>query len=685
MSRAAVAGTPDPTRKVALAGNPNSGKTTLFNALTGLDQRVGNYPGITVERREGRGRLGESPLKVVDLPGAYSLLAQSEDERIAFDTLRNESFDAVIAVIDSNVLARGLSYVLSLQEQGRPIVVALNMQDELESAGHVIDTDALERELGCPAVPMVAKRRIGLERLEEALDRLPARAPERAYAVSDAHEAAIRDLRDRAQISDGEALWLLGSVASGLVPSNDTEREAARQLERHPDLAADIIRARQLHASALADRVLRRNPDVAPTLSDKVDHWALHPFFGVVGFAMVMFVLFQSIFAWADPLVGLIESGVGHAQAFIRDLFGEGALVDLLADGVVGGAGNVIVFVPQIAFLFLFIAVLEDSGYLARVALMSDRLMATAGLHGRAFVPLLSGFACAVPAIMATRTIENPRDRLVTILVTPLMSCSARLPVYALLIGALFAADQTVLGVFSLGGVMLFALYFFSVVLAILAAFVLKRFVLKGPTPALTLELPPYRLPQGSSVLRRVLQRCSVFIKEAGTVILAISIVLWALLYFPRPEPGAPETIAIEQSIAGQVGHAIEPAIEPLGYNWQIGVGLLASFAAREVFVATMALVHGQDPEVDPEDPGLRATLQNVRDPATGEKVYTPLVGLSLMVFFLVAMQCMSTLAVIKRETGGWKWPLFALVYMNALAWVLSFAVYQGGRLLGFA
>ncbi len=672
-------------RRVALAGNPNSGKTTLFNRLTGLNQRVGNYPGITVDRREGRGRLGERELEVIDLPGAYSLLAQSEDERISFDTLRHEPIDAVIAVLDSNVLSRGLSYVLSLQEQGRPVVVVLNMQDELERAGHAIDPAALESELSSPVAPMVAKRGIGFEHLEDALGRLPERPVERAYRATEEHEAAIRELRERAGVSDGEALWLIGSVASGLVPASDAEKEAASQLELHPDLAADIIRARQLYASALADRVLRRNPNEEPTLTDKIDHWALHPVFGTLTFAAVMFALFQSIFAWADPLVGLIESGVGTTQAWVRGAFGDGALVDLLADGVVGGVGNVVVFVPQIAFLFLFIAVLEDSGYLSRVALMSDRLMAAAGLHGRAFVPLLSGFACAVPAIMATRTIENPRDRLVTILVTPLMSCSARLPVYALLIGALFAADRSVFGVFSLGGVMLFALYLFSTLLAVFAAFVLKRLVLKGPTPALTLELPPYRIPQGTSVLRRVLQRCGVFIKEAGTVILAISIVLWALLYFPRPEPGTPDTVAIEQSIGGQIGHAIEPVIEPLGYNWQLGVGLLASFAAREVFVATMALVHGQDPGVDPEDPGLRATLQNVRDPSTGAKVYTPLVGLSLMVFFLVAMQCMSTLAVIKRETGGWRWPVFALVYMNALAWVLAFAVYQGGRLLGYA
>ncbi|MEM6731797.1 MAG: ferrous iron transport protein B, partial [Myxococcota bacterium] len=565
-----------------------------------------------------------------------------------------------------------------------PVVVALNMVDELERDGHAIDHTRLSALLECPVVPMVASTGAGVDALSAALESLKPADGERRYRLQPEHEAAIEEVGRGGDVSDGVAIWTIGSVALGRPVESEAERAARAQIERHVELPSAIITARQHAAKSISDEVLRRGPERV-SRTDRIDAIVLHPLWGLALFALVMFVVFQSIFAWADPAVGAIEALVALAQDGVRTLFGEGALIDLLADGIVGGVGNVIVFVPQIAFLFLFIAVLEDSGYLARVALLSDRVMAGAGLHGRAFVPLLSGFACAIPAIMAARTVEHPRDRLITILVTPLMSCSARLPVYALMIGALFAGSTTVLGVFSLGGAMLFALYALSVVIAVAAAFVLKRFVLRGETPSLVLELPPYRAPRVRGVVRRVFERCWLFVKEAGTVILAISIVLWALLYFPRPQIGMSDAQAVEHSIAGRIGHGIEPAIEPLGYNWQIGVGLLSSFAAREVFVSTMALVHGRDPELDAEDPGLRATIQSVRDPETGESVYTPLTGLSLMVFFLVAMQCMSTLAVIRRETKSWRWPVFALVYMNVLAYGLAFVVYQGGRALGFA
>lgn len=681
---------------VALAGNPNSGKTTLFNRLTGLRQRVGNYPGVTVERREGSATLGDQQVRLLDLPGAYSLLAHGEDERIAYQTLRSEPIDVVVAVLDATILWRGLAYVLALRELGTPVIVALNMLDELERAGHRIDTERLEATLGLPAISISASSGVGLEGLATTLARITPSEEKRRFSLNKEYEAAIAEVARAASITDGEAVWTIGSEAldpSGFKASADPHprpvatpaQTAARAvIAAHPDLPAAIITARQRNAKSIADDVFESGPG-GDSLTDRIDAWVLHPVAGTIGFGVVMFLVFQSIFAWADPAIAAIESLVQGLQGTARAALGEGALVDLLADGVIGGVGNVIVFLPQIAFLFLLLALLEDSGYLARAALLSDRVMARAGLHGRAFVPLLSGFACAVPAIMATRSIRHPRDRLVTILVTPLMSCSARLPVYALLIGALFAGEAVVLGVFSLGGMMLFGLYAASIVLAILAAFVLKRFVLRGPKPSLVLELPAYRRPQLAGVLRRVAERCWVFVQQAGTVILAISIVLWALLYFPRPEPGVPETQAIEQSIAGRVGRAIEPAIQPLGYNWQIGVGLLASFAAREVFVSTMALVHGQDADADAEDPTLREAIRAAKDPETGENVYTPLVGLSLMVFFLVAMQCMSTLAVIRRETRSWRWPIFALVYMNALAWSLALVVYQGGRWMGFA
>jgi len=495
-----------------------------------------------------------------------------------------------------------------------------------------------------------------------------------------------------------EARWLMGSLASTDLKLDDEDHPLANRadlrpilqrarslLEAHPDLPQRLIEARQAQATAIAKAVWKPGGlDDASSTSDTLDRWLLDPWVGTAIFAVVMFALFQSLFAWADPLITAIEEAVAALQNLAGSTLPEGALADLLVDGIVGGVGNVVVFVPQIGLLFLFLAVLEDSGYLARAAYLADRFMARVGLHGKAFVPLLSGFACAVPAIMAARGIESRKDRLVTMLVTPLMSCSARLPVYALLIGALFAG-QTV-GPLSMGGLLLFGLYLLSVATAVAVAFVLKQTILSSPTPALVLELPSYRWPRPQDVARRVGERCWVFIRDAGSIILAISIVMWALLYFPRATPeqlAASPTAQVDRSIAGTIGQAIEPAIEPLGYDWKVGVGLLASFAAREVFVSTMALVYGVDDEEDAEP--LRRKMAQIPGPDGQGRLYTPRMGLSLMIFFLYAPQCMSTFAVLRRETGGWKWPVFAVGYMTALAWVASFVVYQVGGWLGFA
>jgi ferrous iron transport protein B len=448
-------------------------------------------------------------------------------------------------------------------------------------------------------------------------------------------------------------------------------------------------------------------------VTDRIDAWLTHPFWGAVAFAVVMGVLFQALFTWSEPLMSGIEALVGLLQDLVRAIVPAGPLADLVADGSVAGAGNVIVFVPQIAMLSLFLALLEDSGYLARVAFVIDRLMRGVGLHGRAFVPLLSGFACAVPAVMATRTIENRRDRLVTMLALPLMSCSARLPVYALVTAVAFPQTARLFGVFSMGAVALFGMYALSVVATLGAAAVLRRTVLKGEAPALILELPPYRMPVARNVGLAVWQRTRAFVVTAGTVILAISIVLWALLAFPRSDeidarydaevaalaPGLPEETRQEceadiehrrredqlgVSIAGRLGRAFEPVIAPLGFDWKIGVGLIASFAAREVLVSTLGQVYGVGGDADETSRSLHDRLRAARRP-DGRLVFTPLTGLSLMIFFVLAAQCMSTLAVVRREAGGWRWAIFMLVYMNTLAYVVSLLVYQGGRALGFA
>ena len=726
---------------IALAGNPNCGKTSLFNRLTGLRQKVGNYPGVTVERRSGRTRLGKSTAEVIDLPGSYSLLPRSRDEAIAVEVIAglggDPPPDLVVVVVDATNLLRNLYLTLSLLELGRPAVIALNMMDLAREQALELDIEVLSRELGVPVVPMVARTGEGVERLTDVLEEVIRTSPKpktRAWSLDQEGERLVARVDEALPLhrrGDGIAVWTLAAVAAAREESPEpignveidlpedvraaaaVARAALDGSNRH--IARDIIEARYRAARVAARGALKSRPTSTPSRTDRIDAVLLHPVLGLLVFLLTMALLFQSIFAWADPLMGLIESGVGAAQSQLRSLLPEGAVADLLSDGMIGGVGNVIVFVPQIAFLFAFISILEDSGYLARAAFIADRVMARIGLHGRAFIPLLSGFACAVPAIMATRSIEAPKDRLVTILVTPLVSCSARLPVYTILIAALFASDQSVLGVFSVGGLLMLGMYLLSIFFTVGVAFVLKRTLLKSPTPPLVLELPPYRLPEPTGVLRRVADRCWVFIKDAGTVILACSMILWALLYFPRTHPDAidmetrqaaiesqfepgPERQAalrdldgelqatqVANSIAGRVGRLIEPAFEPLGYDWKMGIGILASFAAREVFVSTLGLVYGVGDDADEESVPLREKLRREVDPDTGRPVYTPLVGLSLMVFFVIALQCMSTLAAIRRETKTWRWPLFAFGYASVLAWVVAFVVYQGGRALGFS
>ncbi len=735
---------------IALLGNPNCGKTTLFNKLTGLNQKVGNYAGVTVERRWGTCKLSDREAKVVDLPGTYSLISRSRDEAIAFEVLTGRGEEArpdlAVLVVDASNLDRNLYLALSILELGIPAVIALNMIDVAQGLGLQLDEKALSKALGVPVVPIVAKSGQGVDALKTAMQEVlqgeVTERTERDWKLDEEDEAAIAAVRDHLDGDDGEAIWLLSSLntaqASGTVDTEDdplaaredlqtAAQEARAQLKKRPDFAARVIKARYEIATRVAEEATPKPAPARKTATDRADAILLHPVLGALIFVVVMAVLFQSIFAWAEPLMGLIEGSFGGVQGAIKKSVDPGPIRDLIADGIIGGVGSVLVFIPQIAILFLFIAVLEDSGYLARAAFISDRLMARIGLHGRAFVPLLSGFACAVPAIMATRSIENRKDRLVTILVAPLISCSARLPVYALLIAALFNSDKKVFGFLSVGGLLLLAMYGLSVMATVVAAFVLKRTLLKSPTPPLVLELPPYRAPEMMSVLRRVYERCKVFVRDAGTVILACSIVLWALLYFPRTaelsfnpaddinrlsdafkasihvesdpvkikKRKARFNAAIEQlknrarseklqqSFAGRIGHAMEPVIEPLGYDWKIGVGLLASFAAREVMVSTMGLVYGVG-EADEESTSLREAIRKERHPKTGKPVYTPLVGLSLMVFFVLACQCMSTVAVVKRETNSWRWPIFMVVYMTVLAWVGAFIVYQGGRLLGF-
>lgn len=715
---------------ILLAGNPNAGKTSLFNRLTGARAKVGNYPGVTVERRTGALALpGGRRAAIVDLPGTYSLTARSAEERVAVDALLGRGGstpDAVIVVADATALRRGLYLATQVIDAGRPVVLALNMIDEADAAGLRVDVERLARDLGCEVVTTAATRRRGIDELAAAVDRAlvggaGAPAPELGARLEGAI-ARIEDAVRAAGLADDEravrtlALWAALSVGDDELEVPDALRVAVAEAHDAAraeawDLDAELVAWRYRRVDAALDDALTGTHDDRKSTSARVDAVLIHPVWGLAVFALVMLIVFQALFAWSEPLVGTIEAAVAATQDAVRGLLPEGAVRDLIVDGIVAGVGNVVVFVPQIALLFAFITVLEDSGYLARVAFVIDRVMGGVGLHGRAFVPMLSGFACAIPAVMATRTLESRRDRLLTMLVVPLASCSARLPVYVLVTAAVFDPDVRVLGVLSIGAVVLLAMYGLSVVASLGAAAVLRRTVLRGPRPTLVLELPPYRMPGVRDVLLATWQRVRRFLIDAGTVILALSIVIWGLLTYPkdgaaeerwearRAEIAATIPDAEEQAVAiaateqaqagealrrsagGRLGRVIEPVIEPLGFDWRIGIGIIGAFAAREVFVSTLGIVFDVG-DADEESEPLRDALKGA-EREDGAPLMTPLVGVSLMVFFVLACQCMSTIAVVRRESGSWKWAGLMVGYMTALAYLASLAVYQVGRLLG--
>ncbi|MBK7704900.1 MAG: ferrous iron transport protein B [Acidobacteria bacterium] len=640
---------PNGTREliIALAGNPNAGKTTLFNALTGMRQKVANYPGVTVERKEGNWLVGDKPARIIDLPGLYSIDATSLDEQIARDVLTGADSslphpDVVIAAVDSTNLERNLYLVTQLLELQIPTVVALTMIDEFERQKHQIDTGRLSKLLGVPVVAVDASTGRGVEELADS-----------AAKMIDSRRPVPDNLNTAAETSQNAKIFARYSFIS----------EVVQESVKHMDLDAH-------------------------NFSEKLDRVLTHRFFGLVILVAVLLVVFQTIFSWANIPMDLLEKGFGALGDLARTNMPEGILTDLIVDGIIAGVGGVLVFLPQILLLFLFISILEDSGYMARAAFLLDKLMSRVGLHGKAFLPLMSSFACAIPGIMAARTIENPKDRLATILIAPFMSCSARLPVYTLMI-ATFFAGQTVFGFISLGAVLMLAMYALGIFAALVVALILKKSVLRTSSqPPFVMELPPYRLPNLRNVMQNMFLRAWLFVKRAGTVILAISIVLWALMYFPKSAPpagiaGSPESYQLTHSFAGTLGQAIEPAIRPLGFDWKIGVALIASFAAREVLVSTLSIVYNVGKGADEESETLISAIHDARD-ADGKPTWTPLTALTLMVFFVLAMQCMSTVAIVRRETNSWRWPAFMIVYMTGLAYLAAFVTYQGGKLLGF-
>ena len=620
------------TARIALVGPPNSGKTTLFNTLTGSRQKTANYPGVTVERKSGLLKTPSGhPLEVLDLPGSYSLRARSPDEAITRDVVLGRQAqetlpDALVCVTDATNLGQHLRLLLELRQLGRPLILALNMMDIAQKRGCQISIEALSRQLGIPVVATVAMRKSGVQDLLGQIDALLNQAP----------------------AGNG-----LTALSDWVEPSPDAIRAYHREVERL--LREAVVReGTPEHFTRQLDRVL------------------LHPVAGPLILLTLLFLMFQAVFSWAETPMDWIDGGIASLQQWLSAHMQDSLLKSLMVDGIIAGVGGVVIFLPQILILFLFILLLEDSGYMTRAAFLMDRLMSAVGLNGRAFIPLLSSFACAIPGIMAARTIAHPLDRLVTILIAPLMTCSARLPVYVLLIAA-FVPATTVWGGIGLQGLVMFGLYATGIVGALVVAGVLRLTLLRGESQPLLMELPHYKWPNPANVLLGLWERAKIFMRRIGTVILSVLVLLWFLSTFPAPPDGATEP-AIYYSFAGQIGHALEPLLAPIGFNWQIAVALVPGLAAREVAVAALGTVYALSGDEGAVTEALTATLaQN----------WTLATALALLAWYVFAPQCLATLAAVRRETNSWQWAAFMFAYLMTLAYIAAFVTYRVALALG--
>lgn len=699
---------------IALVGNPNTGKSTIFNALTGLRQKIANYPGITVERKMGTTIINGVLHKVIDLPGAYSLNHKKADERITYETLigsfdHEEKPDMLLMVVDASNLERNLFLASQVMDLQIPMLMVLTMSDIADERGIQIQSQQLSDTWGVPVISINARTKQCDTQIKQALIEQGVATPKPfqwkpSTPLRQAVERLDKEwlskhtqLPERARPIEALRLLAEGSLEDSFYQYSE-EGKAKKLIEELQNFledqgenptAAEVVQRYRFIGDSSEGSVTKEVRD-QQTWTDRLDNVLTHRVAGPVTFILVLLIMFQSIFSWATPFMDMIDMLFIELGAFVGNQLPAGLLNSLLVDGVIAGLGGVVIFLPQIIFLFLFIYFLEGTGYMARAAFVMDGFMTKVGLHGRSVVPLMSGFACAIPGIMATRTIENWRDRLITIMVLPFMACSARLPVYAVMIAA-FVPDNRVIGFLTLQGVVFFGLYLFGILMAVGSAAVMKRIFPTGkPTPFL-MELPPYKWPNVSSVVIQSLERGKIFVTEAGKIIVAISIVLWFLASFPTYEPTGSDlaaadaneqmseqmisTLQLNQSYAGTFGQWIEPAIEPLGFDWKIGIGLLTSFAAREVMVGTLNTIYSI--EETEEQLGLIERLRSEKDPETGLPKYTLATALSLMIFFAIAMQCMSTLAIVKRETNSWKWPLVMFGYMTVLAYFSAWITYE--------
>lgn len=698
------------TRNVALVGNPNSGKSTLFNALTGLNQKTGNFPGVTVEKHTGKVRISglanqpSQTINFIDLPGTYCLYPKSPDELetlVALIDRNSPDFpDLILMVADASNLNRSLLLCTQLIDLGIPMVLAVNMIDLLEDSGQELKLDVLSESLGIPVVSVNAREKKGVREIKSAILQ-GGKVPKSTWQIPLQREALVNDLQQAFPNRKPFETYLIGAnqlMLEDRLPLNSTKEILAQHQVPPFQLQSEDSLIRYTEINRILEKAIGKiNPLKAFGITNRIDNLLTHPLWGFLIFMGVLLMIFQAVFSWSELPMDLIDQGFILLSSWLTDSLPAGSFTDLLTQGILPGLGGILMFIPQIAILFGFIAILEDSGYMARVSFIMDRLLRRFGINGRSVIPLISGVACAVPAIMSARTIKNTRERLITIFITPLMSCSARLPVYTLLIAIAIPDESS--GFFNTRGLLLMALYLLGFVAALFSALLMKFWVKTKERSIFIMELPVYRMPQLSVMFYTMVDKVKVFVLDAGKIIIAISIVLWVLSsYGPgdrfaelEKQYSSPELIAsmgesaaadklesekLRYSYAGYVGRAIEPAIEPLGFDWKIGIALVTSFAAREVFVGTMATIYGAGSS-DEDTSTLKMRMQQDVWDGSGNKIFTFATSFALILFYAFAMQCMSTLAVVKRETGSWKWPIIQFFWFGALAWLSAFAAQQ--------
>ncbi|HYK75477.1 MAG TPA: ferrous iron transport protein B [Daejeonella sp.] len=696
--------------KVALIGNPNSGKSTLFNVLTGLNQKIGNFPGVTVDKKTGYSKLPDQrSAQIIDFPGTYSLYPKSKDELIVVEALAHKKSpvhpDLIVFVADASNLKRNLLLYTQVADLKIPIIIALNMMDLAKRSGIEISVDALSKKLGVPVVPISARKQEGIEQLKEAISyagKIPLQND--CIEVEALAPELVQKIRSELQVDLPYVALQLAHQHESLSFLDPHESDRVEEIEQEFSFHSQKVQAAETIAryhfinEVLFDTVKIKTGAKQESHSNQIDKILTHKVFGFLIFFAILFFIFQSIFSWSEYPMSLIEQLFVWMGNTAHQFLPAGVLTDLLVDGILAGLSGVLVFIPQIAILFAFLSILEDTGYMSRVTFMFDKIMRKVGLSGKSIIPMIGGFACAVPSIMSTRNIENWKDRMITIMVTPLIACSARLPIYTLLISLVVPANK-VWGFISLQGLALMAMYVLSIVSAIVVAWVMKHILKARERGYFIMELPVYRMPRWNNVLLTMYEKVKTFVLQAGKVIIAVSVVLWVLASYGPP--GRFERIEkqyqsteyiqkytsheldqltasakLENSFAGVLGKSIEPVIKPLGFDWKIGIALVTSFAAREVFVGTMATLYSVDGD-DSDMTSVRAKMQNIRNAETGELVFTPAVAFSLMIFYAFAMQCMSTVATVFRETKHWKWPTIQFVYMSGLAYLFSLLVYH--------